>query len=425
MQGRHKEKIIIFSFIHSKNNMYYIPGYIYIYKNMDNSLSLKNTYTKKEILMDNEYLDVVSKILHDGVNILDDDVSKFLHENGFIQNEKEFIETIHDYYDVNDNYLRFIFMPTEGCNFRCTYCYENHENTSKKLDYDAIAQFMQEKVNERNWDKIILNWFGGEPLLKIREIKDFSEKVKPILDGKDVVINIVTNGYNLNEEIIQILEEADVLHYQITIDGDMHDTTRILANGKPTRQIIMNNLKSLKKHEFKSCEIRVNVTDYSSDNNLFYKELFRVIGCDKRFSLDIHKVFESDKFKLDSIDKMDNIYQENMKSANSYGLNIERDRETILQCYGAQKNCYTFRPNQTIVKCTVALDEGWNQIGEIKNHSVIIFEKNGTDCLMNLKPCLRCSNIRNCKRIVCSKEANDIGSCHYAEKNTFDNEQCH
>lgn len=405
-----------------KKCMYYIPGYISITENKDNSISLINKYTKKEILMDSEYNCEVLEILKAGVKNINDDVSKFLHENGFILNEEEFCREIHSYYDVNDNYLRFVLMPTEGCNFRCTYCYENHINSSMKLDYEAIAKFIESKVNERDWKRIIINWFGGEPLLKTAEIKDFSKRIQPILNGKDVVSTIVTNGYNLDEKTIETLEKANVSYYQITLDGDNHDKTRILARGAPTRQTIMHNIKLLKKHTFQSCEIRVNVTDHSTENRQFYSELSQIINGDNRFSLDIHKVFESDKFKLDNLNMLEDVYKKNVEVAKDFGLNLETNEETILQCYGAQKNCYTFRPNQAIVKCTVALDDSWNQVGKVENHTVEIFDKNGTDCFSNLKKCLRCSNIRNCKRIICSKAANNVEDCDYAEKNSFDHE---
>lgn len=214
--------------------MYYIPGYIKIIYNNDYSTNLINSYTNKEITIDQKYNETLSSIISKGTDSIKEEVASFLHSNDFLLTEKEFIDEIHSYYEDNDYFLRFIMMPTEGCNFRCTYCYENHNKKEKKLDYETIYSFMEDKVKEKEWKQIIINWFGGEPLLKIKEIQSFSETIKSLRDNYPIISSITTNGYTLTNHNISILEKAGILNYQITIDGEEQDKTRILSDGSPT-----------------------------------------------------------------------------------------------------------------------------------------------------------------------------------------------
>lgn len=396
--------------------MYYIPGYIKIIYNNDYSTNLINSYTNKEITIDQKYNETLSSIISKGTDSIKEEVASFLHSNDFLLTEKEFIDEIHSYYEDNDYFLRFIMMPTEGCNFRCTYCYENHNKKEKKLDYETIYSFMEDKVKEKEWKQIIINWFGGEPLLKIKEIQSFSETIKSLRDNYPIISSITTNGYTLTNHNISILEKAGILNYQITIDGEEQDKTRILSDGSPTYFVIMENLKTLKDHPIQSCQIRVNITDTSSNNEPFYHEVSDIIQADDRFTLDIHKVFESDYYKLSNYEKLDLIHKENIKIAESLNLAIDLDTPNILQCYGAQRNCYTFRHDGSIVKCTVALDDEWNQIGKVNGHNVELYDSNETDCLNDLSKCFKCINITNCKNLSCSKAKNKRSECNYEER---------
>ncbi len=396
--------------------MYYVPGYIKIINNKDSSINLINTYTDKEIAIEEEYKDCLYNIIFNGSETTTDEVASFLHANGFLLKQQEFNDEIHSYYEENDDFLRLILMPTEGCNFRCTYCYENHSTKEDTLNYEAIFNFFKMKLQEKKWKCILINWFGGEPLLKINEIKTFSNMIKPLRTNYKIISSITTNGYTLTNSTISLLDQADILNYQITVDGESQNLTRVLTDGSPTYSVIMENIKFLKRHLIQSCQIRVNITDTSSNNKNFYQELANIIQDDDRFSLDIHKVFESDYYKLSSYDALNSIHAENISIAKSFGLKIDLDAPNTLQCYGAQKNCYTFRPNGSIVKCTVALNDEWNQIGKISNQKVQLNSNNKTDCLVDLSKCLRCINIKQCRALTCSKRKNELGDCQYEQR---------
>ncbi len=395
--------------------MYYIPGYIKIEK-VDNKIILENLYTKARVLLETEYVNELRNLIKNGTNNISSELEIFLNKYKFLVTNDQFVSEIKSYFEDNNKYLRLVLMPTEKCNFRCTYCYEQHDNEEQSLDYQAITNFLKEKVNERDWKGINISWFGGEPLLKLNEISKFHQLIQPLDLEKDIKTTIVTNAYTLNENTISILEKSNVMYYEITVDGNAQDELRVLKNGGPTFDVIMNNLKSLKKHKFNNCVIRVNISDISDDNYHFYDVLYSMIGNDDRFMVDVHKVFESDLFKLGNYNRVNEMYQKNIEIAKKFGFELLETSTNLMQCYGARENSYTFRPNQSVVKCTVSLDAPWNQIGKVINHEVVLNDSQDADCLKEdrIKNCMRCKNINTCKTFSCPKSMYEHRNCNAA-----------
>ncbi len=393
--------------------MYFIPGYIKIKKEANNLL-VKNQYTKAIVSLELDYKDELRKLIKNGTNNISSELEIFLNKHKFLISNGQFVSELKSYFEDNNQYLRFILLPTEKCNFRCTYCYEQHDNEEKSLDYQTIAGFLKEKVEEKDWKGINLSWFGGEPLLKIDEIKRFHQTINPIINKNDIKTTIVTNAYTLNENTITTLEESNVMYYQITVDGNAQDKFRVLKNGGPTFDVIMNNLRILKKHNFINCVIRVNISDKSDENYYFYELLYSMIGNDDRFMVDVHKVFESDLFKLDNYNRVNEMYRKNIEIVKKFDFKLLETNTNLMQCYGARENSYTFRPNQSVVKCTVGLDAPWNQIGKVINHKVVLNGSQDTDCLNEdrIKNCIRCKNIYTCKTFSCPKNMYEHINCN-------------
>ena len=141
--------------------------------------------------------------------------------------------------------------PTMGCNFDCPYCFENHGSgkMSEEVQDDvvALAERMLDVSGSNNLD---VNWFGGEPLLAPDVIEALSERLMALVEkrGGTYDAGIITNGYLLTQEIVDMLDRCRVTSAQITIDGlgATHDATRHLAGGGPTFERIVDNLRSLK-----------------------------------------------------------------------------------------------------------------------------------------------------------------------------------
>ena len=141
--------------------------------------------------------------------------------------------------------------PTMGCNFDCPYCFENHRagRMSQEVQDDvvALAERMLETSGAR---RLSVSWFGGEPLLCPDIIESLSERLIALAKERDCSYDagIITNGYLLDQDVVDMLAKAEVKSAQVTVDGlgPTHDATRRLAGGGGSFERITSNLRTLK-----------------------------------------------------------------------------------------------------------------------------------------------------------------------------------
>lgn len=138
--------------------------------------------------------------------------------------------------------------PTMGCNFNCPYCFENHYPGKMQNEVqNDVAELADRMMRANHAESLMVTWFGGEPLMAPEIIESLSAKLIALADKYQAKYKagIITNGYLLTPENIQILENARVSIAQITLDGigAAHDATRHLVNGDPTFERIVSNLR--------------------------------------------------------------------------------------------------------------------------------------------------------------------------------------
>lgn len=141
--------------------------------------------------------------------------------------------------------------PTMGCNFDCPYCFEDHfaGKMSPEVQDDVVA-LVERMLDASGAKDISLSWFGGEPLLAPDVIESLSARLIALAEerGGKYFAGIITNGYLLTQDIVDMLARCKVSSAQVTIDGmgATHDATRRLAGGGPTFERITKNLRELK-----------------------------------------------------------------------------------------------------------------------------------------------------------------------------------
>ncbi|MDR0659938.1 MAG: 4Fe-4S cluster-binding domain-containing protein [Prevotellaceae bacterium] len=88
-------------------------------------------------------------------------------------------------------------VPTQACNFKCTYCYESSRpnNYMNKEVADKLVKYIA-SMSDR-LDFLQISWYGGEPLLAINQIVSLTKEFEK-LNIKSYMASIVTNGYLLN-----------------------------------------------------------------------------------------------------------------------------------------------------------------------------------------------------------------------------------
>lgn len=186
--------------------------------------------------------------------------------------------------------ISLTICPTMGCNFDCPYCFEDHGRGTMPTEVqDDVVALAERMLNASGSKDIGVTWFGGEPLLAPRIIESLSERLMALTEerGGTYRASIITNGYLLTQDIVDMLQRCKVDDCQITIDGlgSAHDATRHLAGGGATFDRIAANLRHLKipfrvrirhnvhegnKNEMAELEEFIGGIASESGNDLFY-----------------------------------------------------------------------------------------------------------------------------------------------------------
>ena len=109
-------------------------------------------------------------------------------------------------------------LPTTGCNARCFYCFEQGVQIVNMNDdtAEAVIDYIKKTRNPRK--KIRIEWFGGEPLLRVMTIDRICSALNTA--GIEFVSTMTTNGSLLTPELLKKAKNDWHLDKaQITLDG--------------------------------------------------------------------------------------------------------------------------------------------------------------------------------------------------------------
>lgn len=278
--------------------------------------------------------------------------------------------------------LGLIILPTEDCNFRCTYCYEDFEQGKMKPEIvSRLKLFLfnhAETTNELN-----IEWFGGEPLTAYSTVIDILRYVKQTYVKSRFNGSMTTNGSLLTVKRASELANLGVKTYQISLDGlaDTHDKTRKKLNGKGTFKEIWKNLQALKQTKIDfMIKLRVHYSP-STINSVpdLLDEIKSEFGNDSRFSLFLKAVgkyggADDDKIKVFSHPMQKIIEEKFLEISGMSGIGGSRDSalQNFPVCYACKPNNYVIRANGDISKCTVDLKSERNIIGKLNKDGTIV-----------------------------------------------------
>lgn len=282
---------------------------------------------------------------------------------------------------LTQRFLELIILPTEQCNFRCVYCYEDFAIGRMKPEIvKAIKKLIARRFS--GLDALKISWFGGEPLLAkniIYEISDHVQELQKTYPHVQCYSGMTTNGFQLNEDLLRKLVRLGISTYQVSLDGteEVHDKTRIRANGVGTFREIWRNLLAARDSDLVfSIILRIHVTP---ENVLDLYELIDNIkaafGYDARFTL-FFKAIENlggagNSFPV-LCGKEKEVVLEKLYEMVGNTLKINKiDGDQPYICYAAQANSFLIRADGKIGKCTVAFDDERNVIGELREDGTV------------------------------------------------------
>jgi uncharacterized protein len=286
--------------------------------------------------------------------------------------------------ESSNKHFQLIIMPTEQCNFRCTYCYEDYEaGWMKPETISAIKQLIDRRVSDL--ETLSLSWFGGEPLLAKHTVFDISRyafNLATQLSQPQIRGGMTTNGYFLDYETASALADCSITEYQISLDGpsDVHDRTRLRADGTGTYERIWANLMAIRNSSLPvTILLRVHFSADTVDSvDRLIDDIKTHLLDDSRFSVTFKAIGrwggENDAAtQILSREKRDQFIAS--FSARLFGENSDSPQNVSHQvgyvCYASRPNSLVIRANGDINKCTVALYDEANKVGTLQSDGSI------------------------------------------------------
>ncbi|MBP1933001.1 radical SAM/SPASM domain-containing protein [Ammoniphilus resinae] len=348
----------------------------------DGGVILYNSYTGAIATFTQEE-DVLSALRRGGVKGELSTTHQALVESGFLVssavNEDTRAQFLHQSLHRTD-LMHLVVMPTEACNFRCSYCYQTFpRGTMKQEVRDSLKQLIEQKA--RYIQHLTISWFGGEPLLAFDVIEELSHSILQSATrfGFDYSAEMSTNGFGLTLDRFRSLLSWNVRRYMITLDGleDMHDSRRFLAGGGGTFQTIIQNLKEIQSIDG-DFEIFIRV-NFDEDNlgevPKFLDYLGELFKGDSRFQTFCRPVGrwgganDGDLPICDSRIAESKIW-EFTEQGLSKGLEMSSMVESLLMptgsvCYAAKPHSFVIGSDGSVYKCTCAFEEEFNHVGSL------------------------------------------------------------
>ncbi|MDR1553023.1 MAG: radical SAM protein [Prevotellaceae bacterium] len=253
-----------------------ISKYTYFFVSTKNKYLAYNSCSNSFLELSKDLFDylVQCKTNPELIEGISDEVLKMLTANLIIVNidsDEKFIQELKfntHMITYSQNNIGLTIAPTNECNFRCPYCFEENKKSVTMTDktVDDLIAFV---ASHKNAKTMGITWYGGEPLLAFDRIKKILEKLKS-LPVELTYHGIVTNGYYFTDEVIDFFNENHLDHIQITFDGSKERHNK-LRRDKDTRQgsydlILANADRILERMPKTFLSVRVNIDKTNSDD---------------------------------------------------------------------------------------------------------------------------------------------------------------
>lgn len=264
--------------------------------------------------------------------------------------------------------LSLTIIPTYSCNLSCFYCYQERMNKIMSPEVqENIVQYAAKNI--RNAKRLNVCWFGGEPVMAWGVITGLSEKLIKTAEenGCQYGASMITNGYLLDDNKINMFDELKIKKVQITLDGppEVHSRRKGLKGDSTENfQKILRIIERLVQKDIK-LSIRVNI-DKSNAN--FLGELMDILvkhpACKANIYpaqvtpyTDICRNVKSTCFNTQEFEEIEaNFYELMVEKGLISDLSCAYPKPMMNFCGADQINSFTIDCDGYVYKC-------WNDIG--------------------------------------------------------------
>ena len=200
-------------------------------------------------------------------------------------------------YMINNQMTGITLALTEQCNLRCQYCaympkYLKMPCELKEMDETIALRSIDMLMNcSKDSKYIFVDFYGGEPLLKFDLIERCVEYCKEKYPFRAPYFQITTNGVLLEQDKIVKFLVKNNFYLNLSLDGskNVQDKYRVSLDGKPTFEVIFNNIIKLYKYSPK----------YFKKNVIFNSVITPTTGTTEQFDF-LEGLWKSEIFLIEA-----------------------------------------------------------------------------------------------------------------------------
>lgn len=194
-----------------------------------------------------------SYILSDPIAPVDPSTIDMLCNEGFLiregVDERDLYENWKQQHAHDFSTLQSRILVTRKCNNRCRYCIIDPEAGEMSSETArAMDRFYINMIVEKNPERVVDTYLGGEPLLNSRIILESAARRYYYCLGREIPysFSITTNGTLVCRETIRDMMHVGLTGIRVSMAGPapVHDRLRPLKNNGKTYDLIMKNLKA-------------------------------------------------------------------------------------------------------------------------------------------------------------------------------------
>ena len=230
---------------------------------------LMNTLTDAQVVVSPDVVELMDRIAGEGTPAIagsnsftsdEREALDVLWENGFLVESRDADRQALDRYldDVkrDASELNVTLLTTLQCNFACEYCFQgdhgDYNARAEKMSMETARQviaWMTRELDRTRPGKLVLTFFGGEPLLNLPVMYEVAERMWAATTERHVpmFVNIITNGLLLTPGVVDRMAPLGLNGIKITLDGDRdtHNRMRPLRGGQGTFDRIVANIRAV------------------------------------------------------------------------------------------------------------------------------------------------------------------------------------
>lgn len=292
-------------------------------------------------------------------------------------------------------------MPSTACNARCPYCYEEgHRILTMNNDVEhATARFVSSLF--RDYERISLVWFGGEPLLCMEAIERLSAELSasPDCDRDRLSQSIITNGALLRAAMNRgFFDRCGITAIQVSMDGYGGDNARTKGFRGPmcSYHQLVDSIENCLIAGYQ-VTVRMNVSTTNEESLIaLARDLKDTLGSFDSFSIYPAPLYGKGGQYLEP----SHIGSAIRRLRNTIGHQRVRRRGSSWNCFD---NCtYVVQPDGLVVPCEHLFGIEKHSLGNVLDRVGSITAKE------MVAVCAMCSNVASCKQGCFSTDFEDM-----------------